>query len=316
MSAPLVSIVVLGLAWFAAINLAASCAAWTTASLVLRTAAGRRAGVLLAIRLFPAALSSFFVAVLFVPAHWRFEPADAQESFGLVLCGLSVLGAVLLVRSAARMAAVARSGWRLRACRRFAEVDRTLGVYEVQGHTGVSLAGVFRTRILVGTAVRRALSAAELEVALAHERAHRSALDNLKRFVMFCAPDLFGGSATSREVESRWRATSEWLADAQAVDGDDVRAVRLASALVKVSRIASGPSAFVTSPAWSTLHDPPLLEMRVRRLVQGGAPAAARPSSPYGLGSAALVGALMLSSAAILAPSVHQLTEALVRLLP
>lgn len=315
MSAPLLSIVVLGLAWFAAVNLLASCVAWLAGSLVLRTGGGRRAGVLLAIRLGPAALSTFFVAALFVPAHWRFEPADAQESFGVVLRALSVLGAMLLARSAARMAEVARAGWRLRACRWFAQADRTLGVYEVQGLAGVSLAGVFRTRILVGAAARCALSAAELQVALAHERAHRYAFDNLKRFVMVCAPDLFGGSATSREIESRWRATAEWLADARAVDGDSVRAVLLASALVKVSRIASDPVPFVTSPAWSALHDPPLLELRVRRLVQGEAPAAVRPRRSGALASAA-VGVALLSSAAVFAPAVHRLTEALVRLLP
>lgn len=316
MSWTVISTLVLGLAWFAALNIVGSCAAWGAADVLLAARAGRRGGVLLAIRLFPAAVSVLFVVAFFLPAHWRFEPADAQESFGVVLYGLGALGAALVLRSVARVAAVARAGWRLRGCSRLPHVERAPGVYEVQGLAGVSLAGVFRTRILVGAAARRALTAAELHVALAHERAHRRALDNLKRFVIFCAPDLFGDSAASRKIEAEWRAGAEWLADARAVDGDLTRAVNLASALVKVSRLASAPSAFVTSPAWSTLHDPPLLEMRVRRLVDGEAPAAARPRRARRIAGTTLFAVGLLICGTTMAPSLHQLTEALVRMLP
>ena len=316
MSATLISTSVLALAWFAVVNVMGSFAAWGAADLVLRTRAGRRAGVLLAIRLLPAALSLFFVAALFLPAHWRFEPADAQESFGVVLYALGALGVTLLLRSAVRMAVIARAGRRLRACEGLSPVDVKARVYDVEGLGGVSLAGVFRTRILVGAVVRGSLTAAELSVALAHERAHRRAFDNLKRFVMFCAPDLFGDSAVSRKVEAAWRATAECLADARAVDGDGTRAVQLASALVKVSRLASAPSPMVTSPAWSTLNDPPLLELRIRRLVEGDAPVAATPSRAYRVACVTFVAAVLLSCSALVAPTVHQLTEVFVRLLP
>ena len=180
----------------------------------------------------------------------------------------------------------------------------------------MSLAGVFRTRILVGAVVRGSLTAAELSVALAHERAHRRAFDNLKRFAMFCAPDLFGDSSASRKVEAAWRATAEWLADARAVDGDGTRAVQLASALVKVSRLASASSPMVTSPAWSTLNDPPLLELRVRRLVEGDAPVAATPRRAYSVACLTFIATVLFSCSALSAPTVHQLTEAFVRLLP
>jgi len=315
-TAPPASIVLLGLAWFAAINLVASASIRRIARMVLPTAAGRRGGALLALRLLPSAVSTVFVTAFFAPAHWRFEPADSQESFGVVLCGLGFIGAALLARSASRMLAVAHAGWRLRACRRLAGTDRAAGVYEVAGFPGVSLAGVLRTRILVGAAVRQTLSAEELDVALAHERAHRTAFDNLKRFVMFCAPDLLGGSAVSRELEARWRATAEWRADDRAVNGDQVRAVRLASALVKVSRLASGPAPFAMSAAWSRLHDAPLLEFRVRRLVHGRPPAVVRPHRALGLSFAALAAVALVSASVSAAPSVQQLTEALVRLLP
>ncbi len=316
MTLPPVSIVLLGLAWFAAINLAASCLMRGVAPIVLRTPAVRRPGVLLAIRLLPSVVSIVFVTAFFAPAHWRFEPAESQESFGVVVCGLGVLGAALLAHSVSRMLAVGLAGWRLRACRRLAGADPASGVYVVPGLAGVSLAGVLRTRILVGATVCQTLSAEELDVAFAHERAHRTAYDNLKRFVMFCAPDLLGGSAVSRELEARWRAIAEWRADARAVNGDQMRAVRLASALVKVSRLASGPAPFATSPAWSRLHDAPLLEVRVRRLVQGRTPAVIRTHRTLGLSLAALASVAVVTASASVAPSVQQLTETLVRLLP
>jgi hypothetical protein len=315
MSVPVMSTLVLGLAWFAAVNVLASALAWMLAAALLPTRAARRGAAMLALRLFPAAVSSLFVSLLFVPAHWRFEPADSQERLGLILWLLSLAGAALLVRSAARVVSVARAGWRLRAVDA-CPVDLAPGVYEVPGLAGISLAGVIRTRILVGSAVRRALDRAELDVALAHERAHRRSLDNVKRFVMFCAPDVFGAWAVAREVESRWHATAESLADARAVRGDGVRAVHLASALVKVSRLASASALPVSSPAWSTLHDPPLLEQRVRCLVDGTTPSvrAARPA--VSLAATALLGAAFVAVSVFAYPAVHQLTEALVRVLP
>ena len=113
-----ISTLVLGLAWFAALNIVGSSAAWGVADGLLAARAGRRGGALLAIRLFPAAISVLFVVALFLPAHWRFEPADAQESFGVVLYGLSALGAALVLRSAARVASVARAAPRAAGFRR------------------------------------------------------------------------------------------------------------------------------------------------------------------------------------------------------
>ena len=92
--------------------------------------------------------------------------------------------------------------------------------------------------------------------------------------------------------------------------------MNLASALVKVSRLASAPSAFVTSPAWSTLHDPPLLERRVRRLVDGEAAVAVPPRRPHRIAGVTLFAVVLLVCGTTAAPSLHQLTEALVRLLP
>lgn len=313
------SSLVLGLAWFIVINALASLASWAIGSVVLSSSRRGRMGLLLAIRLLPAAASLLFVAALFLPAHWRLEPIDARESFGFVLSAFALAGGSLLFRGAARAGSVARAARKLRACERLARADTALpagGLYEVQGLRGVSLAGVLRPRIVVGEAVRRHLSAAELEVAVAHELAHRAALDNVKRFAMFCAPDLFGATLVARSLEREWRAAAETLADARAVNGDARRALHLAAALVKVAQLGPGLPSPLTSPVWSTLNDPPLLEMRVRRLVGNVAPAAPRPSARRVAAIATALSLGLMISGVALAQTVHQLTEALVRWLP
>jgi len=312
MSLPPASVLLLGLAWFAAVNAVASALSWGMGSFLASAPHVRRQGLLLAVRLLPSVSSVLFVLTMFVPAHLRFEPRGMGESFGLMLYALAIVGVGLLWRSAGRAAAVARAGRRLRACAHLSRIDGD--IYEVRGLSGVSLAGVWRPRVLVGTAVRRRLTRAELDVAVAHELAHRHAYDNVKRFLMFCAPDMFGASRTAKRLEEQWRASAEWLADARAVDGDPRRAIDLASALGKVARLGAGSSGSPLSPAWSTLHDPPLLEQRVRRLVGPDVPTASRPLSRGPIALAGLAGALLALGAAT-AGRVHQLTESLVHLL-
>lgn len=319
MSALTASGVLLALAWFAAINAAASLVSWAIGVALVSSRHRGRTALLLAVRLLPATASLLLVATVFLPAHWRLEPRDARESFGVMLSALAACGAVILIRSVARAVGVARAGGRLRAAGQLSRIGGGLpaeGVYEVPGLAGVSLAGVLRTRILIGPAVTRQLSPEELAVAVDHELAHRTAFDNLKRFAMLCAPDLFGFSRIARLLEDDWRAAAESLADARAVNGDGTRALHLASALVKVAKLGTGSPAFRLSPAWSTLHHPPLLETRVRVLVSGAAPAAGQPRLERALGVAALAAAGLLLTGAAVAGPVHQVTEALVRVLP
>jgi hypothetical protein len=269
------------------------------------------------------------VAAIFVPSQWRFEPRGIDESFGAGVYALAAAGALLLLRSAYRMVSVALAGWQLRACTALPRVapqaagdtavvgQPLMGcrVYEVPGLMGVSLAGVIRPRILVGPAVRETLTAAELDAAVAHEVAHRAARDNMKRFVMLCAPDFFGQTAAARAIENQWRAAAEWQADAHAVRGDEARAVNLASALVKVARIAAVAPARLTSPAWSTLHEAPLLESRVRRLVDSTVPPAAVPRSAWL--RVVLAGAAVVVAAGVAAGAeVHQFAETVAHLIP
>jgi beta-lactamase regulating signal transducer with metallopeptidase domain len=305
---------VLALAWFAAVNASASILSWMLATGLSSRRQREKSRLLLSIRLFPAIASIVFVGALFLPSHWLFEPRDANETLGLAWYAVAFAGLSVLVRSSARALEILRAGWRLRIGDRRSTVD-TVDVHEVDGLRGVSLAGVFKARILIGPSVAHELSSAELEVAVAHELAHRRAFDNLARWAMLCAPDFFGTSRAARRLEQDWHAAAESLADARAVRGDSVRAVHLASALVKVARLAAEGPAAPLVPAWSTLNDPPLLERRVRRLVTGAVPLATSGRSRIVPVLVTLVASVLVTVPAF-AGAVHRLTETLVNLLP
>jgi Zn-dependent protease with chaperone function len=310
----LLSSTLLALAWFAAVNIVVSAGAWLAARWMLR----RRnvgPGGLLMLRLLPAAAATFLVVLVFVPGHLRFEPADAEESFGGLLVGLALLSTALLVRSGWRALSVARASAALRHWAERALQASPQEVLEVDELAGVSLAGIFRTRILIGSTARAVLTPAELRLAIAHERAHRSSRDNLKRCAMFCAPDVFGWSERARRLEAEWRAEAECRADALAVSGDETRAVQLASALVKVAQLGRPASAARHSPVWSPFHEAQLLEARIRRLVCSAAigPAQSRPAGRARVLAAALPLGLWLLDAPY---QLHQLTELLVASLP
>jgi beta-lactamase regulating signal transducer with metallopeptidase domain len=305
---------VLALAWFAAANAGASILSWIFATGLSSPRQREKSRLLLSIRLFPAVASIVFAGALFLPSHWVFEPRDANETLGLAWYAMALAGLSVLVRSSTRALQVLRIGRRLRIGERRSTVDMA-DVHVVDGLRGVSLAGVFRARILIGPSVARELSSAELEVAVAHELAHRQAFDNLARWATLCAPDFFGGSRASRRLEQDWHAAAESLADARAVRGDSVRAVHLASALVKVARLAAEGPAAPPVPAWSTLNDPPLLERRVRSLVTGAVPLATSGRSRV-VPAVVTLGVSLLVAVPAFAGMVHRLTETLVNLLP
>jgi len=306
----------LGLAWFAAINLAASALTWLAARSVLEPGRTARSGVLLMLRLLPACAATLFVAALFLPAHLRFEPAESDETFGAILLILTALGVWSVSRSIRRALKVAADARRARRWR-LVPVDTAAGhTYEVGGFPGVSLAGVLRTRILIGSRARASLTADELDLAIAHEGAHRRSLDNLKRCAMFCAPDFFGSTDVAKRVESRWRAQAEQEADVRAVAGDERRAMSLASALLKVARLGTRTGSQPSSPVWSAFSEPPLLEVRVRQLVSGCAGRPVERRLPRHLGMTLAAGTAAFIWFADPSYDVHLLTEAFVAALP
>jgi beta-lactamase regulating signal transducer with metallopeptidase domain len=312
----LLSSVLLALAWFAVVNILMSAVTWVLARRAIRRG-DADGSVLFAIRMFPACASLFFVGAVFLPSHVRFEQADTEESFGVVLAACAIVAAVMLLRSASRAAQVAQADheFAMLTARVRRQLDRD--VFTIRGVTGVSLAGILRSRILVGSETLEALTAAELDLAISHEAAHERSRDNLKRFLMYCAPDVFGWSRTARRLEATWQSASEYRADDYAVMGDERRAIVLAAALVKVAQLSRRVHGIAHPvPAWNAFHVPSLLEKRVRRLVAGPMVIPHDRAAPWR--EAFLVGLALSVSTWLfgLSYALHAVTEAMVTHLP
>jgi beta-lactamase regulating signal transducer with metallopeptidase domain len=317
---------VLALAWFGAVNAALSAAVAGIGWLIERGLSRRRASntptVLFLLNLAPGVGALFFTCIVFLPAHYRFEPKNAEESAGYTLVALGVLGAVTLVlaaRRAVRDAGATRRverGWRQRARGPRTLAGGRLPVYGLSDPRPIiSLAGLVRPRVFVARPIVEAFTADEMEVSLAHELAHHDAHDNLKRMLVACSPDLLGIWPSGRALERRWREAVEFAADARAVAGREDRAVSLASALIKVARLS--PAAVATGTS-SAFYDGTLLSARIDRLLSlrlGAAPPhRLTPAAEVFLGSATLFAALLAAEAAWF--GVHLVTEGLVRFLP
>jgi len=279
--------------------------------------AGAAARFLFAMRILPCAVGIGAVLGLCVPSYLWFEPQATPERVGVACLALVVLGAGSWLVSAARVsrAVVISERWR-RIWKETGREDRVAGeraqamVVEKEAPL-LAMAGILRPRLIVSRGVLRALSADQLEVALQHENAHRVSRDNLKRFFLLMVPDAMPFMRGFGVLEEAWARFAEWAADDAAVQGDSNRAVTLATALLRVARMGSGPRlSFLHTSLVAGDRD---LSARVERLLEfetAGAQRGARTRAfPLGVsfGMAALIAALLAVPA--LLSSVHRLLE-------
>ena len=307
---PMYNEIILTFAWFAAVNAVISIATVIAARFFADGigADPRRARRLALARLAPAAIATMAAVGIFLPAHLKLEPPRSDEWLGPWTLTVGMCGIALVLRSAFRLAATWHRSTRLvRDTGRNVRKGRFC-MTEVPLLPGIALAGIVRPRILIGSPARRLLSGEELEVALAHELAHQRTGDNFTRVLMRCAPDFLGGTRTARRLETLWAGEAECLADAAAVGDSPKRAAELASALVKIGRLAAGGPQW--SPEWSSLHHPALLELRVRRLVSG-TPVGPGSSRWFRLAAAIGAGAVAAAWSLGLPAELHFLTEQL-----
>jgi len=316
--------VTLAFAWFLLVNVLVSglvAFAVTKCAHARPTSAAR---FWFAMRLSPAVVSAIFVAALFLPSYWRYEPRDAVESFDVTLAALAFGAVVMLACACARGAGAWWQASRrvrvwMRGARSLAPDGSRVSpipAFEIDGTMPMmALAGIVRPRLFVARALVSTLTDDELEATVAHETGHWRAWDNLKRLAMRSAPDVLFLMPAARRIERRWASAAEHSADRIGDGANPAARCALASALVKVARLMpdDGP---MREPI-STLVGGGDIASRVERLLDDRAAARERRRPPVGGVALTVIGAaLMVVSYGPLLHAVHDATEILVRWLP
>jgi hypothetical protein len=274
-------------------------------------------------RLLPASAAFAFMAAVFVPSYWRYEPRETTEGFDVALTFCAVIALAMMGSAGARaLAAWRRASDRARAwmatSRPLAIAGAGVPAFEVDVDTPImALVGVWQPRLLVTRGLIDALTPEELAASVAHELGHSRAWDNLKRLAMCAAPD-FLSAATARRFERRWASAAEHAADH--LNGDNSAAARcaLASALVKVARLT--PVQPLIAEPISTLVGGGEIASRVRRLLEDRTSPPSRKGESRRVWVAGAAGAIAAGTAGAaygpLLRVVHHATEVLVHFLP
>ncbi|HVF42345.1 MAG TPA: M56 family metallopeptidase [Pyrinomonadaceae bacterium] len=237
--------------------------------------ADARARLLFTLRILPPALAAVFVFALVVPAYVLLEPPHTGET----------VSPKLLLFAAASAAGVLLALWRVagtwRVTRKFerewmsrAEPVSVEGMeapaYRIRHRFPViAVVGVLRPRLFIASQIFDELTPEELRAALAHERGHVEARDNLKRALLRASDDALLVAPLGRALARTWRKDSEMAADEFAASESPCAALNLASAIVKISRMIPA-GARPTLPAGAHLlgEDEDGLSKRVRHLLK------------------------------------------------
>jgi Zn-dependent protease with chaperone function len=307
---------VLSLSWFLAVNVAAST---IVARAARRQARSESATFWFAVRVLPACVATLFVAAVFVPSYWRYEPRDTLERIDLTLAACAIGAGGLLAAAGIRGASAwwqarSRVGVWMRTARPLSIARTNVRAFEVEAQRPImALVGVLRPKLLVTRGLMNALSEEELAACVAHELGHSRAWDNLKRLAMRASPDALSGTSAAREIERRWASASEHAADRMAGRSGAVARCALASALVKLARLI--PPEPAPAEPMSTILGGGEIASRVRRLLDDRAlaPAAGRTCAWVALVIALVTTAVTYDP---LLKGIHQVTEQLVHSLP
>jgi Zn-dependent protease with chaperone function len=317
------------LASFFVANAAVSALVVAAAPAALAAVAGLRpsvrGGLLLAFRLLPTAAALALALGLVAPSYLLFEPVDTGERLTASLALFAAAGLLIALlglirggRAVAATDALARDWSRgagqvaLAAPVQAFRIDEDSPIFAV--------VGVRRPRLFVSRPVLDVLTPAEIDAAVAHEREHLAARDNLKRLIMRSAPDLVALSSASQAIEREWVRAAEAAADARVSAGGGETALALAASLVKVARLASFPPAGLPI---SALQDGGDVEARVRWLVRaadesGRGRPTGRELRPAGTGTwialLAMTAAAVVTAAGYALPTIHRVVELAVRI--
>lgn len=237
------------LALFLTVNLALSVASailWRPARHLLRSAEPRNlARSAFAFRIMPTIIAATFTFGLVMPAFLLFEPETPAETFGWRLGSVVALSAVGVVAACVRLVqshnrtAELRSRW-ISGSTATTRVIENARVYALEHEFPVAaVVGVLRPKLFVARQILDTLEEGEIAAALNHERGHIAAGDNLKRSILRVCRDLVI-FPVGRQLDTDWAKAAELAADDFAVaEGGRLAAIDLASALLKIGKIAA-----------------------------------------------------------------------------
>ena len=314
-------VLVIGLAAFATAGMAAALIVPLIANSLTRGSGALRARRLASMRMLPSVIAAGCGAIV-VLAFAFFEPRQEGEYMGAAIPALAGFSLLLM----------AGSLWR---ARRLARATRALEQRWMTSATPIPLDGISvpafaveadfpivavvgwrRPRLLIARSVLDSCSPDELTAVLAHEQGHVDRRDNLRRLMLSVAPDILAWLPVSERMLAAWREAAEDAADDDAARAGSEGRVRLASALVKVARLAPGRRACGLMPA-SALYSGDGLDRRVRRLLDPPMSETSRRVSPWRLRfrrSALLIGGG--AAAALALEGVHAALEVVIHRLP
>jgi hypothetical protein len=274
--------------------------------------AARRARVLFGLRILSGATAGIAAFAVALPIFLWFEEPDTVEPVNGTLALAAAAGGFLILRGLWRAAtawyATARvvRDWERRG-RRIDGLAARMPVYAIdEAFPTVAVAGIFRPRLFVAERVLTEFTTGEVAAMIAHECAHVSAKDNVKRLLARACPDVFG---TPRQLDREWTAAAEEAADARAAGHDPSARLDLAQALVRVARLAAPRAPELVSAFYLGGS----IDRRVRRLVDPPVVLAASRWSRV-LMPAAFV--LLVTAVVLGAPWLHAAMEQAVQLLP
>jgi hypothetical protein len=156
----------------------------------------------------------------------------------------------------------------------------------------VSIVGWFRPRLVVARSVLSSCDRGELAAILAHEAGHTERRDPWVRLMVRACPDFLSLTPWADRMERSWTEAAEQDADERAARSGPTRAMDLASALVKVARLAGAG----TPPAGAAmaLYHGEGVSARVVRLLEREEGTKDGPGAPLFSGKALAIGGVGL----------------------
>jgi len=203
---------------------------------------GTRSKIIFGLRTLPIVAALIFVLAFIVPAYLLHEPEDSGEIVSAklaliaILCATGVTIATFRVLQTWLSTRSLMRNW-LTGSTQIGIGGVDLPIHQISHQFPVlAVVGVFRPRIFVAETVLAALSENELRAAIAHEYGHLRGRDNLKRTILRICRDLVI-FPIGEGLDLAWAQTAEIEADEFAAREGNRKALDLASAIVKISRI-------------------------------------------------------------------------------